>query len=310
MPSPAGQDFSPSPVGRDFSPAFSRGAGLQSCLSPVGRDFSPAWTTARGRCTPAENDCAVRALERRDYSAPVNDPHRSEQMPTSTTVDRRTFLASLGAAGAALATGSWLETIGYAQASRGPARVALSLSRRRPEMDRRVFGAFLEHLGRAVYTGVYEPGSALADGKGFRKDVMSEVKALGVPVTRYPGRQLRLRLQLAGRRRAARPAAARARAGVALARNEPVRHKRVHRVVRARRHRAAAGGEPGHRHAGDGRGAPRILQPGEGHEVERPPPIARLRRAARRALLVPGQRNGRPLADGAHAGTRLRPESA
>jgi alpha-N-arabinofuranosidase len=108
-------------------------------------------------------------------------------MPTSTTVDRRTFLASLGAAGAALATGSWLETIGYAQASRGPARVALTLSRTRPEMDRRVFGAFLEHLGRAVYTGVYEPGSALADGKGFRKDVMSEIKALGVPVTRYPG---------------------------------------------------------------------------------------------------------------------------
>ena len=50
-----------------------------------------------------------------------------------------------------------------------------------------MFGAFLEHLGRAVYTGVYEPGSALADAKGFRKDVIAEIKALGVPVMRYPG---------------------------------------------------------------------------------------------------------------------------
>src|SRR5690349_11918400 len=127
------------------------------------------------------------SLERRDYSAPVNDVPRSALMPTSPTVDRRTFLASLGAAGAALATRPWLETIGYAQASRGPARVALAASRARPEMDRRLFGAFLEHLGRAVYTGVYEPGSALADGNGFRKDVISEVKALEVPIMRYPG---------------------------------------------------------------------------------------------------------------------------
>jgi alpha-N-arabinofuranosidase len=103
------------------------------------------------------------------------------------TLDRRTFLASLGAAGAALVTRPWLETVGYAQAIRGPARVALAVSRARSEMDRRLFGAFLEHLGRAVYTGVYEPGSPLADGKGFRKDVISEVKALEVPIMRYPG---------------------------------------------------------------------------------------------------------------------------
>lgn len=54
-------------------------------------------------------------------------------------------------------------------------------------MDRRLLGAFLEHLGRAIYTGVYEPGSKLADAKGFRKDVVQEIKQLGVPIMRYPG---------------------------------------------------------------------------------------------------------------------------
>ena len=57
----------------------------------------------------------------------------------------------------------------------------------RADFDRRVFGAFLEHLGRAIYTGVYEPGSRLADAKGFRTDVAREVKELGVPIIRYPG---------------------------------------------------------------------------------------------------------------------------
>ena len=103
-----------------------------------------------------------------------------------TSFDRRTFLASLGQAGAALAAGSWLETIGYAQVSRGPARV-----RMQPplagDFDRRVLGSFLEHLGRAIYTGVYQPGSPLADAKGFRTDVVREVKELGVPIVRYPG---------------------------------------------------------------------------------------------------------------------------
>ena len=54
-------------------------------------------------------------------------------------------------------------------------------------MDRRILGSFLEHLGRAVYEGVYDPKSPLADANGFRNDVMAEVKGLGVPIVRYPG---------------------------------------------------------------------------------------------------------------------------
>ena len=102
-------------------------------------------------------------------------------------LERRTFLEGLGKSGAALATGSWLGGFGYAEAATGPARALIDQARYRAEMDRRLLGAFLEHLGRAVYTGVYEPGSALADGKGFRTDVIAEIKELGVPIMRYPG---------------------------------------------------------------------------------------------------------------------------
>ena len=96
------------------------------------------------------------------------------------------FLAGLGSAGALMATGSWLEAIGYAQ-TRGPARAFVRSAPGRTDFDRRVLGSFLEHLGRAVYTGVYQPGSPLADPKGFRTDLAREVKELGVPIVRYPG---------------------------------------------------------------------------------------------------------------------------
>ena len=104
-----------------------------------------------------------------------------------TPLNRRRFLEGLGRAGAALATASWLDAIGYAQSARGAARALVQQPRTGVELDRRLLGAFLEHLGRAVYTGVYQPGSALADAAGFRTDVVREVKELGVPIVRYPG---------------------------------------------------------------------------------------------------------------------------
>lgn len=55
------------------------------------------------------------------------------------------------------------------------------------EIDQRIYGSFIEHLGRAVYTGIYEPGHRLADEQGFRKDVLEMVRELNVPVVRYPG---------------------------------------------------------------------------------------------------------------------------
>jgi alpha-L-arabinofuranosidase len=54
-------------------------------------------------------------------------------------------------------------------------------------IDRRVFGGFVEHLGRHVYDGIYEPGHPTADGDGFRQDVIELVRELGVSTIRYPG---------------------------------------------------------------------------------------------------------------------------
>ena len=55
------------------------------------------------------------------------------------------------------------------------------------QIDRRIYGSFIEHLGRAVYNGIYEPDHSTADNMGFRKDVLELVKELKVPVVRYPG---------------------------------------------------------------------------------------------------------------------------
>ena len=55
------------------------------------------------------------------------------------------------------------------------------------KIDDRVYGAFLEHLGRAVYTGIYEPDHKTADENGMRQDVIELVKELDVPMVRYPG---------------------------------------------------------------------------------------------------------------------------
>ncbi|MGN9909230.1 arabinosylfuranosidase ArfA [Phytohabitans sp. LJ34] len=52
---------------------------------------------------------------------------------------------------------------------------------------RRTFGSFVEHLGRCVYTGLYEPGHPLADEDGFRTDVLALTRELGVTLVRYPG---------------------------------------------------------------------------------------------------------------------------
>ncbi len=55
------------------------------------------------------------------------------------------------------------------------------------EIDKRIYGNFIEHLGRAVYGGIYEPDHPTADQYGFRRDVIDMVKKLQVPVVRYPG---------------------------------------------------------------------------------------------------------------------------
>ena len=58
---------------------------------------------------------------------------------------------------------------------------------KRAVIDPRIYGSFIEHLGRAVYGGIYDPGSPQADSEGFRTDVLKLVRELRIPVVRYPG---------------------------------------------------------------------------------------------------------------------------
>ena len=55
------------------------------------------------------------------------------------------------------------------------------------EIDKRIYGSFVEHLGRCVYGGIYEPTHKTANDFGFREDVLELVKQIDVPIVRYPG---------------------------------------------------------------------------------------------------------------------------
>ena len=68
-----------------------------------------------------------------------------------------------------------------------PTRVYVDSRRTIAPLDRNLFGSFLEHLGRAIYEGIYDPESKLSDANGFRKDVLAEIRQLAVPIVRYPG---------------------------------------------------------------------------------------------------------------------------
>jgi alpha-N-arabinofuranosidase len=68
-----------------------------------------------------------------------------------------------------------------------PARLSIDPASRIGTVNRRLFGGFVEHLGRHVYTGIYEPDHPTADDQGFRRDVIELVRELGVSTIRYPG---------------------------------------------------------------------------------------------------------------------------
>lgn len=67
------------------------------------------------------------------------------------------------------------------------ARLTIDPAFRVAPVRRRTFGTFVEHLGRCVYTGIYEPGHPTADEDGFRRDVLDLARELGITTVRYPG---------------------------------------------------------------------------------------------------------------------------
>jgi alpha-N-arabinofuranosidase len=103
---------------------------------------------------------------------------------------RRRFLQQASTAGLAVATSSVFGRLLSAQApatADQTTRIFMNSRRTIAPLDRNLFGSFLEHLGRAIYEGIYDPGSRLSDSNGFRRDVMDEIRKLGVPIIRYPG---------------------------------------------------------------------------------------------------------------------------
>jgi alpha-N-arabinofuranosidase len=107
------------------------------------------------------------------------------------SVSRRNFLqdaSKIGIAlGANLALGDHLFGQSAAANVGQPTRIYADSRRMIAPLHREVFGSFLEHLGRAIYEGIYDPQSKFSDSNGFRKDVLEEIKKLGVPIIRYPG---------------------------------------------------------------------------------------------------------------------------
>ena len=101
-------------------------------------------------------------------------------------VSRRRFLKNASQAGVAVAASTALGRFAVAQSER-VTRVTIDSGRQIAPISPNLFGSFLEHLGRAIYEGIYEPGSKFADADGFRTDVIKEVRDLGVPIIRYPG---------------------------------------------------------------------------------------------------------------------------
>lgn len=65
--------------------------------------------------------------------------------------------------------------------------IKLDLDRRIGTIDRKIYGMFIEHLGRCIYGGIYDPGSLLSDGEGIRTDVLAAARDLQAPILRWPG---------------------------------------------------------------------------------------------------------------------------
>ena len=177
-------------------------------------------------------------------------------------------------------------------------------------IDRRMFGSFVEHMGRGVYGGIYEPGHPTADADGFRGDVLgARTRELGRHRSiRYPGGNF-----VSGYDwedgvgpRAQRPA----RLDLAWRSIEPNQVGTDEFIAWAAqgRRRADAGGQP--RHARRRRGARprRVLQRAGGHA--RSPTGARANGHPEPygvRTVVPGQRDGRAVADRPQDGGRVRP---
>ncbi|MGD0360329.1 MAG: alpha-L-arabinofuranosidase C-terminal domain-containing protein [Bryobacteraceae bacterium] len=98
-------------------------------------------------------------------------------MPIAPPLSRRSFAKVLAAA-------PWVLR---AQAAPARARIKIDTERVIGDIDPKIYGNFIEHLGRCIEGGVFDEGSPLSDSDGFRRDVLDAAKKLNVTILRWPG---------------------------------------------------------------------------------------------------------------------------
>ena len=140
-------------------------------------------------------------------------------------LNRRTVVAT------ALASPLIMRT--SAAANEPQAGIKVNTQDTRGAIDRKIYGNFVEHLGRCIDGGIFQEGLPLSNAAGYRRDVLEAVRGLDVKPAALAWRQLLLELPLDGRHRTARRPAAAPRDGVGHRREQPLRHARVPRLCRA-----------------------------------------------------------------------------
>ena len=186
------------------------------------------------------------------------------------------------------------------------ARLVLDAAFALAPVPRRLFGSFVEHMGRCVYTGIFEPDHPTADAAGFRGDVLELTRRLGAHRHALPGRQLRVGVPLGGRHRTGGRASVPVGPGLAVPRAQHHRPARVRRLGPAGRHRGDDGGEPRHPRSPGGLRPARVHQPPGRDLLVGPPDRQRGQGSVRVPPLVPRQRDGRAVADRAQDRVRVR----
>ena len=126
------------------------------------------------------------------------------------------------------------------------ARITVDPAFRIGPVDRRLFGSFVEHMGRCVYTGIYEPGHPTADDDGLRQDVLELTRELGVTTIRYPGGNFVSGYRWEDGVGPVGSASAAAGPGLAHHRDQPVRAQRVHALGPQGGVEPDDGRQPGH----------------------------------------------------------------
>jgi len=132
-----------------------------------------------------------------------------------------------------------------AQSAPAKARIKIDTERVIGDIDPKIYGNFVEHLGRCIQGGVFDEGAPLADANGFRRDEAS--RKLGVTLLRWPGGNFSSKLPLDGRHWPTRSACPAPADGMGHGGGQPLRNARIRAVCRNAGCRALFLREPGRR---------------------------------------------------------------